>query len=101
MVIVFHCLCPAIFCVLINTHLFIHIKHLYSASSRELLRGTPDSSMAKKNIHTYTPTYIHTYIQYINTYIHTYIHTYVHSHTYLHKHIHVCAIGVMFYSSVK
>ena len=31
-------------------HSFIHIKHLYSASSRELLRGAPDSSTAKKII---------------------------------------------------
>jgi len=29
-------------------HSFIHIAHLYSASSRELLRGAPDSSTAKK-----------------------------------------------------
>ena len=28
---------------------FIHIKHLYSASSRELLRGAPDSSTAKRS----------------------------------------------------
>src|SRR6218665_657189 len=30
-------------------HSFIHIEHLYSASSRELLRGAPDSSTAKKS----------------------------------------------------
>jgi len=30
-------------------HSFIHIEHLYSASSRELLRGTPGSSTAKKS----------------------------------------------------
>src|SRR6218665_530048 len=30
-------------------HSFIHTEHLYSASSRELLRGAPDSSTAKKN----------------------------------------------------
>ena len=29
-------------------HSFIHTEHLYSASSRELLRGAPDSSTAKK-----------------------------------------------------
>src|SRR6218665_1348297 len=28
---------------------FIHTEHLYSASSRELLRGAPDSSTAKKS----------------------------------------------------
>ena len=28
---------------------FIRIEHLYSASSRELLRGAPDSSTAKKS----------------------------------------------------
>jgi len=28
---------------------FIHIEHLYSASSRELLRGAPDSSTAKRS----------------------------------------------------
>src|SRR6218665_3930244 len=32
-----------------NTHSFIHTKHLYSASSRGLLRGAPDSSTAKKS----------------------------------------------------
>ena len=31
------------------THSFIHIEHLYSASSRKLLRGAPDSSTAKKS----------------------------------------------------
>ena len=30
-------------------HSFIHIEHLYSASSRELLRDAPDSSTAKKS----------------------------------------------------
>ena len=30
-------------------HSFIHIEHLYSASSRELLRGAPDYSTAKKS----------------------------------------------------
>src|SRR6218665_2370703 len=30
--------------VYICTHSFIHTEHLYSASSRELLRGAPDSS---------------------------------------------------------
>src|SRR6218665_2179426 len=30
-------------------HSFIHTEHLYSASSRELLRGAPDSSTAKKS----------------------------------------------------
>src|ERR1043165_6544156 len=30
-------------------HSFIHIKHLYSAPSRKLLRGAPDSSTAKKS----------------------------------------------------
>src|SRR6218665_3221585 len=30
-------------------HSFIHTEHLYSASSRELLRGAPDSSAAKKS----------------------------------------------------
>ena len=30
-------------------HSFIHIEHLYSASSRELLRSAPDSSTAKKS----------------------------------------------------
>src|SRR6218665_2388299 len=30
-------------------HSFIHTKHLYSASSRGLLRGAPDSSTAKKS----------------------------------------------------
>ena len=30
-------------------HSFIHTEHLYSASSRELLRGASDSSMAKKS----------------------------------------------------
>ena len=29
------------------TNSFIHTEHLYSASSRELLRGAPDSSTAK------------------------------------------------------
>src|SRR6218665_2177589 len=28
---------------------FIHIEHLYSTSSRELLRGAPDRSTAKKS----------------------------------------------------
>ena len=32
-----------------NIHSFIHTEHLYSASSRELLRGAPDSSTAKKS----------------------------------------------------
>ena len=32
-----------------HTHSFIHTEHLYSASSRELLRGAPDSSTAKKS----------------------------------------------------
>ena len=30
-------------------HSFIHTEHLYTASSRELLRGAPDSSTAKKS----------------------------------------------------
>ena len=30
-------------------HSFIHTEHLYSASSRELLRGAPYSSTAKKS----------------------------------------------------
>ena len=30
-------------------HSFIHTEHLYSASSRKLLRGAPDSSTAKKS----------------------------------------------------
>src|SRR6218665_2087148 len=30
-------------------HSFIHTEHLYSASSRELLRGAPDSSTSKKS----------------------------------------------------
>jgi len=30
-------------------HSFIHTEHLYSASSRGLLRGAPDSSTAKKS----------------------------------------------------
>jgi len=30
-------------------HSFIHTEHLYSVSSRELLRGAPDSSTAKKS----------------------------------------------------
>src|SRR6218665_2740900 len=30
-------------------HSFIHTEHLYSASARGLLRGAPDSSMAKKS----------------------------------------------------
>src|SRR6218665_1460518 len=30
-------------------HSFIHTEHLYSASSRELLTGAPDSSAAKKS----------------------------------------------------
>src|SRR6218665_2214748 len=30
-------------------HSFIHTEHLYSASSRELLRGAPHSSAAKKS----------------------------------------------------
>ena len=30
-------------------HSFIYTEHLYSASSRELLRGAPDSSTAKKS----------------------------------------------------
>jgi len=30
-------------------HSFTHIEHLYSASSRELLRGATDSSTAKKS----------------------------------------------------
>ena len=32
-----------------QAHSFIHTEHLYSASSRELLRGAPDSSTAKKS----------------------------------------------------
>jgi len=35
--------------VFIFTYSFIHIEHLYSASSRELLRGAPNSSTAKKS----------------------------------------------------
>src|SRR6218665_282653 len=38
---------PPFFRILI--HSFIHIEHLYSASSRELFRGAPDSSTAKKS----------------------------------------------------
>jgi len=30
-------------------HSFIHIEHLYSVPTIKLLRGTPDSSAAKKN----------------------------------------------------
>src|SRR6218665_996481 len=30
---------------------FIHTEHLYSASSRELLRGAPDSCTAKRSKH--------------------------------------------------
>jgi len=37
----------SIFCRCLNS--FIHIEHLYSASSRELLSRAPDSSTAKKN----------------------------------------------------
>src|SRR6218665_2025223 len=33
----------------IYVHSFIHIEHLYSASSRELFRGAPDSSTAEKS----------------------------------------------------
>ena len=32
-----------------HIHSFIHIEHLYSAPSRKLLRGAPNSSTAKKN----------------------------------------------------
>ena len=35
--------------IYLSIHSFIRIEHLYSASSRELLRGVPDSSTAKKN----------------------------------------------------
>jgi len=35
--------------VLDQFHSFIHTEHLYSASSRELLKGAPDSSAAKMN----------------------------------------------------
>src|SRR6218665_955381 len=38
--------CPTLQYIL--RHSFIHTEHLYSASSRELLRGAPDSSTAKK-----------------------------------------------------
>jgi len=31
-------------------HSFIHIEHLHSASSRELLRGAPDSSTLKRAV---------------------------------------------------
>ena len=34
---------------IIFIHSFINIDHLYSAFSRELLRGAPDSSTAKKS----------------------------------------------------
>ena len=30
-------------------HSFIHIDHLYSASSRKLLRGAPDTSTIKQS----------------------------------------------------
>ena len=33
----------------IHSFILIHTVHLYSASSRELLRGAPDSSTAKKS----------------------------------------------------
>jgi len=33
----------------LQQHSFIHIEHLYSASSRKLLRGAPDSSTTKKS----------------------------------------------------
>jgi len=38
-------------CMMFNLiwHSFIHTEHLHSASSRELLRGAPDSSTAKKS----------------------------------------------------
>src|SRR5688572_5134120 len=36
------------FCQRTNSS-FIHIEHLYSAPSRKLLRGAPDSSTPKKN----------------------------------------------------
>src|SRR6218665_1718414 len=32
-----------------ESYSFIHTEHLYSASSRELLKGAPDSSTAKKS----------------------------------------------------
>ena len=35
--------------LLLFIHSFIHTEHLYSASSRELLRGAPNSSTAKKS----------------------------------------------------
>ena len=35
--------------VVVVVHSFIHIEHLYRASSRELLRGASDSSTAKKS----------------------------------------------------
>ena len=40
-----------IFIIIIHSfiHSFIHIEHLYSASSRELLRGAPDSSTVKES----------------------------------------------------
>src|SRR6218665_3850552 len=50
--------CATLFCPIqfqepithkVSIHSFIHTEHLYSASSRELLRGTPDSSAAKKS----------------------------------------------------
>src|SRR6218665_554156 len=38
-----------VFIIIMYIHSFIHTEHLYSASSRELLRGAPDSSTAKKS----------------------------------------------------
>src|SRR5688572_2623877 len=46
----FRCLAkamPALFDYVV--HSFIHIEHLYSAPSRKLFRGAPDSSTDKKN----------------------------------------------------
>ena len=72
----------------IHTHLFIHIKHLYSVSSIKLFRGAPDSSTAKKSslkgeksTHTFMSTYTHTYIG-LHTHIHTY-YTHIRTHNQL------------------
>jgi len=45
---VLYCLSASSF-VFILIDSFIHIEHLYSASSRELLRGAPNSNTAKKS----------------------------------------------------
>ncbi len=78
-------------------HLFIHTEHLYSASSRELLRGAYTYNtyihihiQLYMRIHTYTRIYVH---------IHAYTYTYIHIHMYTYMNIHIYAH--IYYTAIR